>query len=97
MVKPINLKNLQTNSWEAIENDVLVDLLHEHLQAQGNQAMHRQQACVKQKATVFDDEDNDSLSRTMELPTRESMSHGKTNLSSNLRPSLHVPKLKSKL
>jgi hypothetical protein len=38
------------------------------LQAQGSQAMHKQQVCVKQKAMVFDDEDNDSLSRTMELP-----------------------------
>jgi hypothetical protein len=33
MVKPINLK---INSWEAIKNGVLVDLMHEHLQAQGS-------------------------------------------------------------
>jgi hypothetical protein len=46
---------------------------------------------------VFDDEDNNSLFKTMELPTRDSMSHGRKNLSLNLRPSLHVPKLKSKI
>ncbi len=68
MVKPINLKNLQTNSWEAIENDVLVELLHEHLQAQGSQTMHRQQDHVKQKAMVFDDENNNSLFKTMNCP-----------------------------
>jgi hypothetical protein len=45
--KPINLKNLQTNSWEDVENDVLVDLLHKHLQAQGNQTIHRQQVHVR--------------------------------------------------
>jgi hypothetical protein len=32
MVKPINLK---INSWEVVKNGVLVDLMHEHLQAQG--------------------------------------------------------------
>jgi len=40
--------------------------------------------------------DNDSLSRTMELPFGESLNHGKKILSSNMGPSLHVPKLKSK-
>ncbi len=57
MVKLINLKSLQTNSWEAIENDVLVDLMYKHLQAQGSQTIDRQQVHVKQKAMVFDDEE----------------------------------------
>jgi len=35
MVKPINLK---INSWEAVKNGVLVDLMHEHLQAQSTHA-----------------------------------------------------------
>ncbi len=35
MVKPINLK---INSWEAVKNGVLVDLMHEHLQAQRSHA-----------------------------------------------------------
>jgi hypothetical protein len=90
-------KSYLPNSWEAIENDVLVELLHEHLQAQRSQTMHKQQDHVKQKAMVFDDEDNNSLSKIMELPTRDSMNHGRKNLSLNLRPSLHVPKLKSKI
>jgi len=41
--------------------------------------------------------DNNSLSRTMELPFGESLNHGKNKLSSNTGPSLHVPKLKSKI
>ncbi len=45
----------------------------------------------------FDNEDNDSLSRTMELLARESLNHGKKRLSSNMEPSLHVSKLKSKI
>jgi hypothetical protein len=40
--------------------------------------------------------DNDSLSMTMELPTRGSLNHGRKRLSLNMGPSLHVPKLKLK-
>jgi phosphatidylserine decarboxylase len=35
MVKPINQK---INSWEVVKNGVLVDLMHEHLHAQGSHA-----------------------------------------------------------
>jgi hypothetical protein len=35
IVKSINLK---INSWEVVKNGVLVDLMHEHLQAQGSHA-----------------------------------------------------------
>jgi hypothetical protein len=45
----------------------------------------------------FDNENNDSLSRTMELPIGESLNHGKKILSLNMGPSLHVPKLKLKI
>jgi hypothetical protein len=48
-------------------------------------------------AMEFDDEDNDSLSKTMELSIGESMSHGTKKLSSNLRPSLYPPKFKSQI
>jgi len=44
----------------------------------------------------FDNEDNDSLFRTMELSIGESLSHGRKRLSLNVGPNLHVPKLKSK-
>jgi hypothetical protein len=52
---------------------------------------------IRQNAMEFDNEDNDSFSRTMELPTGESLNHGKKRLSSNMGPSLHVPKVKSKI
>jgi hypothetical protein len=45
----------------------------------------------------FDNENNDSLSKTMELPTGESLSHGRKRLSLHMGPSLHVPKFKSKI
>jgi hypothetical protein len=35
MVKPINL---EINSWEVVENGVLVDLMHKHLHAHGSHA-----------------------------------------------------------
>jgi hypothetical protein len=52
---------------------------------------------IRQSAMEFDNEDNDSISRTMELPIRESLNHGRKILSSNMGPSLHAPKLKSKI
>jgi hypothetical protein len=51
---------------------------------------------IRRNAMEFDNENNDSLSMTMELPTRESLSHGRKRLSLNMGPSLQVPKLKSK-
>lgn len=48
-------------------------------------------------AMEFDDEDNDSLSRTVELPIGESMSHGTKKVSSNLELNLHAPKFKSQI
>jgi hypothetical protein len=52
---------------------------------------------IRQSAMEFDNEDNDSLSKTMELLVGESLNHGKNRLSLNMGPSLHVLKLKSKI
>jgi hypothetical protein len=51
---------------------------------------------IRRNAMEFDNEDNDSLSMTMELPTRESLNHGRKRLSLNMEPSLQVLKLKFK-
>jgi hypothetical protein len=51
---------------------------------------------IRRNAMEFDNEDNDSLSMTMELATGESLNHGRKRLSLNMGPSLQVFKLKSK-
>jgi hypothetical protein len=51
---------------------------------------------IRRNAMEFDNVNNDFLSMTMKLPTRESLSHGMKRLSLNMGPSLQVPKLKSK-
>jgi hypothetical protein len=52
---------------------------------------------IRRNAMEFDNEDNDSFSRTVELFTGESLNHGKKRLSLNMGSSLHMPKLKSKI
>jgi hypothetical protein len=59
--------------------------------------MQNNKFMIRRNAMEFDNEDNDSLSRTMELPIGKSLNHGKKRLSSNMGPSLHVPKLSQKL
>jgi hypothetical protein len=49
---------------------------------------------IRRNAMEFDNENNDSFSMTMELPTGESLSYGRKRLSLNMGPSLQVLKLK---